>query len=566
MAFRNLHIPALLCALTVAAVAAGCSGDEGAAIPAGRLGGPCYANRTCNAALICKQDICVLDESDGDLIDLLDVDYADNTDDKDTDPPVADREPDTTDTPDGDMDTDPDVDTDPDIDTDPDAVFDPDPEPEQEPEVEETDPEVVEKYEEETDTIEEYEETDPEPEPEAEAEPEPEPEHEAEPEPEAEVPETPDPGIYVYERLPVGGFSRGEAVAFHPGGDYFVILETYNVVHIVRWSDRRVLRIDLDPPGSDSIAWRDILFDSSGDFAMLAGSRYSDGTYTGVVYRLDDAAWRAWMREDESTPVITPYPDATSPAAFAAIKRPWDGGLPVILGKGGSNSNKIAYLYTFDPGTGTVSTPFAARSGGYVGCDDFAFADNEFGEPGIFIVCGDGGALTMYYTEIGGVGEWRDNPGNNNLGNTGHTAAHAGGDYALAISWSGRAVYRFEAGSLNGYGDAPRFSTLGIWGITFQQQGQRALIYGRAGGSPLQGTVLEYRHDEYWCMGLTYQCGLTEVSIPNFGAAPWNAGSNGYLYDAAFRPGCDGGVIVGHNGDGQGIAAEFQIASARQCR
>ena len=570
MEVRSLHIPALLCGLAVAVVMTGCSGDEGTAIAAGRLGGPCYANLTCNSALVCRQDICVLDETDGDLIDLLDADYADNADDKDIDPLVADEEPDAEQNPDGDidadpdMDTDPDVDTDPDIDTDPDAVLDPDPE----PEAVETDTEVVEKYEEDADIIEEYDEAEPDPEPEAEAEPEPEPEPEMEAEPEAEpeLPETPDPGIYVYERLPIGGFTRGEAVEFHPGGDYFVILESYNVVHIVRWSDRRVLRIDLDPPGSDVIAWRDILFDPSGDFAMLLGSRYGDGVYTGVVYRLDDAAWRAWMQDDESTPVIAAYPNATAPAAFVAIKRPWDGGPPVILGKGGSSSNKIAYLYTFDPLAGTVSSPFAARSGGIVGCDGFAFCDNEFGGPGIFIVCGDGGAETMYYTEIGGVGEWRDNPGNNNLGNTSHTAAHTGGDYALVISWSGRAVYRFEAGSLNSYSDAPRFSTLGIWGVTFQQQGQRALIYGRAGGSPLQGTVLEYRHDEYWCNGLTYQCGLTEVSIPNFGAAPWNATSNGYLYDAAFRPGCDGGVMVGHNGDGLGLAAEFQIASARQCR
>ena len=72
---------------------------------------------------------------------------------------------------------------------------------------------------------------------------------------------------------------------------------------------------------------------------------------------------------------------------------------------------------------------------------------------------------------------------------------------------------------------------------------------------------------EALCNGL--QCGLTEVSIPGFDQAPYNADGNHMLRDAAWRPGCDGGVIVGgytnFNTD-LGHIIHFQVVNGRACR
>ena len=73
-------------------------------------------------------------------------------------------------------------------------------------------------------------------------------------------------------------------------------------------------------------------------------------------------------------------------------------------------------------------------------------------------------------------------------------------------------------------------------------------------------TVLEYRHD-LWTVAA-----ITDVSIPGFGAAPYNADSNTNLNDSAFRPGCDGGLVVGGRTDfsgSTGMLIEFAIEGGR---
>ena len=59
-------------------------------------------------------------------------------------------------------------------------------------------------------------------------------------------------------------------------------------------------------------------------------------------------------------------------------------------------------------------------------------------------------------------------------------------------------------------------------------------------------------------------CGLTNVSIPGFDAPPFNADGNTHLDDAAFRPGCDGGIIVGSQ-RGAGPVIRFDIRNGRAC-
>ncbi|MEM9069865.1 MAG: hypothetical protein AAGE52_15240, partial [Myxococcota bacterium] len=83
----------------------------------------------------------------------------------------------------------------------------------------------------------------------------------------------------------------------------------------------------------------------------------------------------------------------------------------------------------------------------------------------------------------------------------------------------------------------------------------------RAATSPLRGLVLEYRHN------LFDLAEITDVSVPDFGDAPYNGDSTTDFNDSAFRPGCDGGLIVGgKTSTDTGIVVEFAIDGETPCR
>jgi hypothetical protein len=73
----------------------------------------------------------------------------------------------------------------------------------------------------------------------------------------------------------------------------------------------------------------------------------------------------------------------------------------------------------------------------------------------------------------------------------------------------------------------------GTFGVEFASSGRRALFYGG------QGKLYEFRDD------LEQQADFTDVSIANFSMPPYDASSQAQLNDVAWRPGCDGGLIVG---------------------
>ncbi len=377
----------------------------------------------------------------------------------------------------------------------------------------------------------------------------------APPEPDGFVPPpTPPRGVYEYERLQIPA-ATPQHVAFHPSGDYFVVAERTNVVHVVEWPSMQVTTVD-PTPNRVAVYWNDLRFDPSGDFALLVGE---EDLQHGVVYRFDHAAWEAGEAFVSEVAALRQNGQRHTQVAW-----PWDGGNPVLLSKVRVGQGWNARLRDIDPETMQFGQLGAAQVTA-AGCHGLGWADNEFGGPGIYIACGDGWADHHYYTWIAGQPQWRVRPGSNDTGNLGSVAAHPEGDYALVVSTSGRRVRRFQDGVLNQSANAPNWSRQGIWNVTFQQEGQRALVVGRAGVAPVRGTVIEYRHDEYACPVVeTPQCGFTNVDIPAFDVAPYNADGNVYLHDADFRPGCDGGAIVGH-GSGNGYVIRFDILNGRAC-
>ncbi|NOY92458.1 MAG: hypothetical protein GXP55_14790, partial [Deltaproteobacteria bacterium] len=354
------------------------------------------------------------------------------------------------------------------------------------------------------------------------------------------------------------GLGDSHRVAFHPDGSYAVYLELSGVVHVYDWASGTDTPIDLDPPGSATLRLSDFDFDPSGDFGLLVGTRRDgSGAETGVLYRFDDAAWRAGTLA--SVLVAQPSADRAG-TRFMATAYPWNSGLPMVLAQSG-NSPYVATIRRYDPATGDFGSFIKARATG-AGCEDLAFVNNEFGGEGVLLVCGLNGAEAPYWTSIGGVGEWRPGPASGSLGNVSRVEAHVGGDYALVINNSGGHVHRFGAGAWLVGSSSLWFRTRSLSGMGFQQDGRRALIVGRAGGSPPSAAVLEYRHD------LFSMSEVADVSIAGFDSAPWLGDSSSSLKDVAFHPGCDGGLIVGGKSDyssSRGWLIEFAIEGGTSC-
>lgn len=368
-------------------------------------------------------------------------------------------------------------------------------------------------------------------------------------------------GSYLYNRLAIGGLDEAYAVAFHPDGTYAVILEYSDVVHVYDLASGTTTRFDL-APGSDTFYWEDIAFDPRGQLALLVGSHVVGTTRTGVVWRFNDSAWRAGLPQAS---IFTAVPGVPTATVVQAVRYPQNADPPALLFRTTNGNNNTMALRRFDDSNDTFQFLGAQATG--AGCQDIAFVKNAFGETGILVACGINGYDGLYYTEVGGFAEWRLDLGNNSLGNTSRLAAHPSGDYALAICWSCDAIYRFEGELMNPALEAPRFSTRRLWGAAFQTNGQRAIIFGQymniSGSAPF-GVVFEYRHDLYRCPSPQAFCDLTEVSIANFDAPPFSATNGTRLNDAAWKPGCAGGLIVGGNG-ALGLVITFQVEGQPSC-
>jgi hypothetical protein len=372
------------------------------------------------------------------------------------------------------------------------------------------------------------------------------------------------PGTYDYQRLQIGGLGKLVAVAFHPTGDYFVYAESYDRVHVHDVASGTDVVVDVHT-GTGHFYLEHVVFAPSGEYALILG--YDTQTSRGVIVRFDHAAWVA--SQPDTTGVFSAYANLPQAGAFASAAFSGPGANPVVLARSGTSPYTM-FLGELDDAAGTLTILPSSASATSAGCQDVVYADNEWLEPGLLVTCGINGYDGLYWTEVGGVPELRLDLGDNNLGNTAHAAAHPSGDYALAISWSGDAIRRFSTGLMSSTAVAD-FTTRRLWNVGFSPDGQRALIVGQKmtiGGVSF-GVVMEYRHGHDACpQPLTVSCDVTEVSIPGFGAAPWNAPDGTVLADVAWRPGCDGGVIVGGYSSYSttyGFVATFQRVGGVAC-
>lgn len=363
------------------------------------------------------------------------------------------------------------------------------------------------------------------------------------------------PGSYSYEMLPINA-QEVVRVEFHPDGRYAVVLSRLNLVYIYDWPTRTTQTVNLDIPGpTNDTGLYDLAFDPSGDFFYVVGAETVAGAETGVIFRFNDALVRAGM----ATAAATRLSETRAGERFSAIEypiAPHTGG-PVVLSTT-QLAAYTAYLRELNTTTDTFSG-FSQSWAADAALMDMAWSNNAFGGWGIALVGGFGGTDAPYYTEIASSPTWTPEP-TPSLGAVHRIAAHPSGNYALGIGTTGDgSIHRIEGGAWFNGSTSPSWA-FPLFGVAFQQAGQRALIVGRTRGDPLVGTVLEYRHD------LWSTPAVTDVSIPNFSAPPLSGNANYKLHDAAFRPGCDGGLIAaGETNTNRGLIIEFGIDGQTSC-
>lgn len=345
-------------------------------------------------------------------------------------------------------------------------------------------------------------------------------------------------GFYKYTAVPVYGLVNPTAAAYHPGGTYALVLDAGDKVY--RYTTKGGAIAQAATAGS-GVTWRAAAFTSSGDKAVLLGNHGS--LNQGRVYIWDHASAK-----------LTELTTARlAGGTYEALARAAGGATFKLLGsKKSSGAGYLAYLWDLDPAKGTSNVKATFTS---AGCQDLAWATDAYGKPAVAVVCGVNGA-TLGHLDFGGT--W--NAHTQNAGNTSSVSGRPQADYALAVCWScGGKVYRFEKGAWSTPYASPKLT--GASKVFFSGDGKRALLLGGYGTGGV-GLAHEYRHN------LMTQNDFTDVSIPNFDQAPYNAQSGVQLNHAAWRPGCDGGLIVGGANSyslKKGYVIRFQVTNGVAC-
>jgi hypothetical protein len=304
------------------------------------------------------------------------------------------------------------------------------------------------------------------------------------------------------------------AAAWHPSGSYALVLNADDTVY--RFDPVAGTLTQVASVGT-TVNWRAITFAPGGAKAVLLGNVTSPAE--GQIYLWDDA-----------TQQLTQMTSATfSGGTYEAIQWSHDGTACRLLGAQPNAGGYIAHLWLFDPVAGLSGEVSRASA---AGCQDIAWATDGFGKPALAVTCGVNGQDLFYLASGDNFVLY-----SGNAGNTSRISARPQGDYALAVSWSGATVDLFQQGNWTTGFDQPTFP--GIFTVGFSTSGSRALLLGGSFGSPAVGEVYEFRDD------LLTQAQITDVSIPGFAGPPYNASSQATLNDVAWRPGCDGGIIVG---------------------
>ncbi len=332
------------------------------------------------------------------------------------------------------------------------------------------------------------------------------------------------PGLLLYERLGnlVAKDDLRRAV-WHPSGKFALLLGTQG--QVLRWDAGQASIAAVTTLGKDAV---DLAADPAGAFFLVLGKNSAGAAQL----------WRG--AADAAGQLVFAAQTATltgEPAAVAAEP----GGVRFVVATRQANPG-ITYLYLWQDGSGITKTKAFSS---LVGISDLMWAGKGLpglsGSQAIVTAHGVNGADSR--TWVLDSGDVLANGWSPGFGNAGGAGWRPAGEFGVVTGWSSNLVYVFDGTWQSTYlpgvnnGASPQ-------AIGWNGAGTRALVVGRATGSPMAATVFELRSG----LASAYNAqDWVNQSIGGFDKAPWVGNFNTFLLDVAWRPGsgCDEGLIVG---------------------
>lgn len=344
-------------------------------------------------------------------------------------------------------------------------------------------------------------------------------------------------GVYEFTGVRPETLVTPTAVAWHPAGDHALLLAYTDEVWRYDVATNTVRRVA--GAGRD-VAWRALTFTPDGARALLFGNSGSGTSARGRMF--------VW---DVSAGTLTERADAAVTATVEAVRFAPDGSRAAVL----SHTSTVTTVRFVDATGAATGTPAARGMVSNTACNDLAWVSDGFGDPAIAIACGINTGGILQLTGLTSTARFTELAGASSTGNVSHVTARPQGDVALAIgsSSSPPRIYRYRGGSWSTGFSSP--GAVSGFGVAFSDDGARALIFGGF------GVLTEYRHDLY------AMAELTEARI-DLAGPPWAQGTGARVYDLAWRPGCDEGLVVGGENSLSRTSAfivRFRALNGRRC-
>lgn len=354
-------------------------------------------------------------------------------------------------------------------------------------------------------------------------------------------------GTYVFRRMVLSGLPTGQGLyrVAVSGDDRRLVAAAYaDRLYVIDRETETLLReIVLPSLGADTVRIGDVAFGPSGDYFLVAATAYDGEAATGRLYRFD---------ADGGKPALV------GTSAGMALERIVFRGASDVADLVGSEhlggGRYVLGLHVYEDASLQLSLDETQAV--HAGCEGLALAEDGVTGVARVYTCGVGGGDIGY---VDATGTFVRGPG---IGNVSHVDAHPSAAYALAVGWSSARLVRFQQGRWTSGAAAPSLGTPQLSKLEFSSDGERALLVGAYERSNRRAELREYRHGGYSTSD------LSDVSIRGFDAAPWLGVNGSGLFDAAWRPGCDEGYIVGGCGGpscGRGWLIHFVVTNGRAC-
>lgn len=343
-------------------------------------------------------------------------------------------------------------------------------------------------------------------------------------------------GVYEFTAVRPGDMLGPVAAAWHPGGQYALIVTSAN--HVYRY-DRATDAITRVGSGGADVFWRSLAFTRDGARALLVGTSGTSTARRGRLFLWDHIASSLTERTGDS--VVS--------GSFEAVRFAPDGSRAALLVQGSAST----LIYFLAPDGSRVGSPVGRGMSSGTGCSDVAWITDGFGDPALILVCGQSTGEIAEVVNLNGTPRINTVVTSGLVGNTHRVTARRQGDLALAVGSSSNKLYRYFNGQWETGFERPFLR--GAFGVTFNTEGTRALAFGGF------GYLHEFRTNLYSAPE------ITQTQMP-LAVAPFSQPTNATIADVAWRPGCDEGLIVGGSSNISRttvFAATFRVANGRAC-